>query len=151
MPDTVFSYCLAIGSREFLIEVTRDGFIHWDDYQQRRRLRNPDERHLELDAFLGSARARKRLSAEIDEFTVSFQLSPELFARFSEAARLLADERWTAEHEQELDQFLIPLFWSEVNPHLNDPLPGGVTSPSEFPPAPSPRANARTPSARAGP
>lgn len=129
MSDTLFSYCLAIGSREFLIEVTSDGLIHWDDYQQRRRMRNPDERHLELEAFIGSSKARKRLSAELDEFTVSFQLSPELFARFSEAARLLANDRWTDADEDELDQFLIPLFWSEVNPHLHDPLPGGVTSP----------------------
>ena len=51
MPETLFSYCLTIGCREFLIEITRDGVIHWDDYQQRRRMRNPDERHLELEAF----------------------------------------------------------------------------------------------------
>jgi len=129
MSEPLFCYCLQIANREFLIEVAHDGVIYWDDYQTRRRLRNPGDRHLEIGALLGDPRARKRLRAEIDEFTVSVELSSELFARFREAARLLADDRWTAQDEQELDEFLIPLFWSDVNPHLHDPLPGGVTSP----------------------
>jgi len=89
MDERLFSYCLQIADREFMIQVTRDGFIHWDDYQHRRRVRNPAERGLELHAIAGSERARKRLVAEIGEFTVSLRLSPKMFARFSEAARLL--------------------------------------------------------------
>lgn len=122
MSETLFCYCLQIADREFLIEVTRNGLIHWDDYQARRRTRSPAEQHLEIKAFVGDSRARERLNAEIDEFTVSCRLAPELFARFSEAARLLADDRWGVTDEEKLDQFLIPLFWSEVNPHLINPL-----------------------------
>jgi len=122
MSEPLFCYCLQIANREFLIEVTHDGSIYWDDYQARRRARGPTEHHLEIEAFIGDSHARKRLNAEIDEFTVSCRLAPELFARFSEAARLLADDRWSVTDEEKLDQFLIPLFWSEVNPHLINPL-----------------------------
>lgn len=122
MSDTLFSYCLTVVDREFLIEVSEDGIIYWDDYQERRRLRVPEERYLEIEALVGSSNARKRLRAEIGEFTVAIELRPELLARFREAARLFAEDMWTAEHEHELDQNLMPLFWSEVNPHLHDPL-----------------------------
>ena len=118
MPESLFCYCLEIAGREFLIAVSSEGIIHWDDYQTRQRVRNQADRNLELKAVFGDARARQRLSAEIDEFTVSVELSPELFARFREAARLLADDRWTPDDEAELDRFLVPLFWSEVNPRL---------------------------------
>jgi hypothetical protein len=122
MSEPLFCYCLEIAGREFLIEVSHEGVTYWDDYQMRRRLRNPAERHLEIGAFIGDARARRRLAAEIDEFTVAVKLSPALFARFREAARLLADGRWSADHEQDLDQFLIPMFWSDIDPHLINPL-----------------------------
>lgn len=118
----LFCYCLAIADREFLIEVTRGGSIHWDDYKQRRRMRSDDDRALELQAMAGSERARKRLAAEVDEFTVSFQLSEETFARFTEAARLFDAGEWTDAHEQELDRHLLPLFRAEVNPHLVHPI-----------------------------
>ena len=48
MPDErhpLFSYCLAIGAREFAIQITRDGVIHWDDYQERRRSRGAVTQH----------------------------------------------------------------------------------------------------------
>lgn len=122
MDDILFSYCLQLGDREFLITVTRDGTIHWDDYKQRRRLRSDDDRALELHAIAGSERARERLAAEIDEFTVSFPLSAEMLARFTEAARLFDADQWTDAHEQELDRHLHPLFWAEVNPHLAHPI-----------------------------
>lgn len=122
MNEPLFCYCLKIADREFLLEVTHDGSIHWDDYQARRRARSPAEQHLEIKVFVGDTRARERLNAEIDEFTVSCRLAPELFARFCDAARLLADDRWTDEHELELDRWLVPLFWSDVNPHLINPL-----------------------------
>lgn len=122
MPDRLFSYCIEIASREFMIAVTCDGTIRWDDYKQRRRQRSDDDRALELHALAGSERARKRLAAEIDEFTVSFRLSPEMFARFTEAAHLFDSDQWTDAHEQELDRHLLPLFWSDVNPHLLHPI-----------------------------
>jgi hypothetical protein len=123
MSENLFSYCLMVTDREFLIEITRDGTIHWDDYKQRRRVRSDEDRALELHAIAGSEPARKRLAAEIDEFTVSFPLSAEMLARFIEAARLFDAGEWTDAHEQELDRHLLPLFWSEVNPHLASPLP----------------------------
>jgi hypothetical protein len=128
MSEPLFCYCLTVQDREFLIEVAHDGTIYWDDYQMRRRVRAPDDRCLEIKTLLGDTRARKRLNAEIDEFMVSFRLNPELFARFTEAASLFDAGQWTVAHEEELDQCLVPLFWSDVNPHINDPMerpPGG--------------------------
>ncbi len=122
MSEPLFCYCLQIADREFLIEVAQDGIIHWDDYQTRRRLRGAGDRYLEMKTMLGDARARKRLTAEIDEFTVSFTLRPDVLARVREAARLLAEDRWTVVDEEQLDTLLLPLFWSEVNPHLPHPL-----------------------------
>ena len=72
--EPLFCYCLAVGGREFAIRVGRNGTIHWDDYQQRRSSR-PGE---------GAV-----LMTEPDEFTVSFELEPELLARFRQAAALL--------------------------------------------------------------
>lgn len=122
MSEPLFCYCLQIADREFLIEVAHDGIIYWDDYQTRRRLRGAADRYLEIKTILGDARARKRLTAEIDEFTVSFPLGPELLARIRNAARLLAEDRWTTDDETQLDTLLLPLFWSEVNPHLPQPI-----------------------------
>lgn len=122
MNEPLFCYCLQIADREFLIEVAQDGIIHWDDYQTRRRLRGAEDRYLEMKTMLGDARAQRRLNAEIDEFTVSFALSPDVLARVREAARLLAEDRWTVAQEEQLDTLLLPLFWSEVNPHLPQPL-----------------------------
>lgn len=122
MGKPLFCYCLQIADREFLIEVARDGTIYWDDYKQRRRMRSDKDSALELHALAGSECARKRLAAEIDEFTVSFRLSSEMLGRFNEAARLFDSGQWMDAHEPELDRHLLPLFWSEVNPHLKSPL-----------------------------
>ena len=124
MSEPLFCYCLEIADREFLIAVDHNGVIRWDDYQTRRRERSPSNRYLEIETALGDADARNKLSAEISDFAVSFPLSPELLDRIREAARLLADEKWTASNEEQLDKLLIPLFWSEVNPRLNNPIQG---------------------------
>ncbi len=122
MNEPLFCYCLKIADREFLLEVTHDGIIYWDDYQTRRSLRGEEDRYLEIKSVVGDARARKRLNAEIDEFTVSFPLGPDVLARVREAARLLAEDRWTVTDEGQFDTLLFPLFWSEVNPHLPHPM-----------------------------
>ena len=122
MNEPLFCYCLKIADREFLLEVTHDGIIYWDDYQTRRSLRGEEDRYLEIKSVVGDARARKRLNAEIDEFTVSFPLDSDVLARVREAARLLAEDRWTVAHEEPLDTLLLPLFWSEVNPYLPNPM-----------------------------
>ena len=93
-----------------------------DDYQTRRSLRGVEDRYLEIKSVIGDARARRRLTAEIDEFTVSFALGPDVLTRVREAARLLAEDRWTVADEEQLDTLLLPLFWSEVNPHLPHPM-----------------------------
>lgn len=118
----LFCYCLQIADREFLIEVAEDGTIYWDDYQTRRRLRGAEDRYFEIQTILGDARARKRLTREIDQFTVSFSLGPNVLARIREAAHLLAEDRWTVADEERFDTLLLPLFWSEVNPRIHDPL-----------------------------
>ncbi len=122
MSEPLFCYCLQIADREFLIEVGHDGIIYWDDYQTRRRLRGAEDRYLEINTVLGDARARKRLTAEIDEFTVFFSLEPDVLTRIREAARLLDEDRWTVADEDQIDTLLLPLFWSEVNPHLPHPM-----------------------------
>lgn len=122
MSEPLFCYCLQIADREFLIEVGHDGISYWDDYQTRRSLRGEQDRDLEIKSVVGDARARRRLHAEIDEFTVSFPLDPDVLARVREAARLLAEDRWTVTDEEQLDTLLLPLFWSEVNPHLPHPM-----------------------------
>lgn len=115
MPDErqpLFCYCLGVGQREFAIRVTPDGVIHWDDYQQRRSSRG-----------LGAPEGEDTvLMIEPDEFSVSFELSTELLARFRTAATMLEAGTWTTEDEGRLDEALIPLFWERVNPWLNHPL-----------------------------
>ncbi|EDY16580.1 hypothetical protein CfE428DRAFT_5859 [Chthoniobacter flavus Ellin428] len=84
-------------------------------------MRNPEERCLKCKlsptalvpsrAQHGDRRVHRVLS-----------LAPELFARFTEAARFFGGDQWTTKHEQELDQFLVPLFWTKVIPHINNPL-----------------------------
>ena len=115
MPDErhpLFSYCLAIGAREFAIQITRDGVIHWDDYQERRRSRGAVTQH-----HVGSI-----MMSEPDEFTVSFELGAELLAHFQTAATMLEAGTWTTEDESTLDEKLLPLFWQQVNPRLVHPF-----------------------------
>ncbi len=38
-------------------------------------------------------------------------------------AHLFDSDQWTDAHEQKLDLHLLPLFGSEVNPRLRNPLP----------------------------
>ena len=122
MSEPLFSYCLQIADREFLIQVAHDGIICWDDYKMRHRLRGPSDQYLEIQVALGDDRARERLVTEMDEFTVAVPLSPELLARFREAATLFAEDRWTDAEEDGLDTVLIPFFWAEVNPRLKHPF-----------------------------
>lgn len=126
MSEPLFCYCLQIVDREFLIQVAHDGIIYWDDYKMRHRLRGPSDQHLEIHTALGDDGARERLITEMDEFTVAVPLSPELLARFREAATMLAEDRWTTAHEEGLDTVLIPFFWSEVNPRLKHPFESPV-------------------------
>ena len=122
-PDPVlFSYCLDFGNREFTIHVTHDGIIHWDDYMQRRRQRPEDDKYLEIESLVGSSRARKRLESEIDNYTISFPLPEHIFSRIEVAAQMFDAGTWTVEHEKQLDELLIPLFWEHVNPYLEPPL-----------------------------
>lgn len=122
MSEPLFCYCLQIADREFLIQVSHDGMIYWDDYKMRHGLRGAADRYLEIQVALGDERARKRLDSEMDEFTVALPLPPELFAHFREAATLLAEDRWTTVDEEKLDAVLRPMFWNEVNFLIHSPL-----------------------------
>jgi hypothetical protein len=122
-PDPVlFSYCLDLGDREFLIAVTRDGFIHWDDYMQRRRQRHEEDKDLEIQTLLGSSRARKLLESETHIYTIDFKLPEDVFSRIEVAAEMFKAGTWTIEHEKELDKLLELLFWEQVNPYLEPQL-----------------------------
>ena len=118
LDEPLFCYCLEIGEREFAIRVTREGVIHWDDYQERRRAR------------MSAARGKKGGSVLMmapDEFTVSFALSDDLFVRLRAAAAAFRAQKWTSADELQLDECLAPLFWERVNPHLAQPLSGPVS------------------------
>jgi len=120
MPDQrqpLFCYCLTVGKRELAIQVTHDGVIHWDDYQEGRRSRDAAAR----------AEAGIVFMTEPDEFTVSFELSAELLAHFRKAAAMFDAGTWTTADESKLDEKLLPLFWQQVNPRLVHPL----TAPTE--------------------
>lgn len=105
----LFSYCLCIGGREFFIQVTEDGTIHWDDYQERRR------------ASAGPPHPPPGVMQ--DEFTVSLPLEPSLIEEIRRAVSLFDAGQWTVDHEQQLDEKLLPLFWGQVNSRLPRPLP----------------------------
>ena len=108
----LFCYCLTIDGREFAIQVTHEGVIQWDDYQERGRARAVTMQHDD----------GKILMTAPDEFTVSFALSDELLERFQNAAASFESDKWTTDDEQRLDEHLIPLFWKRVNPLLARPL-----------------------------
>jgi hypothetical protein len=118
----LFCYSLEIQGREFMIYVSHDGAIYWDDYQDRRAARPPEERYLEIRMIVGDENARKRLDAETAEYTITFQLPLDVFLRIQEAARRFDADDWTTEDEIELNKHLEPLFWSEVNPYINKAL-----------------------------
>lgn len=93
-PDPVlFSYCIDFGNREFSITVTREGLVHWDDYLQRRRQRPKDNKYLEMQTMLGSARVRKLLDSEIHNYTVNFKLPEEVFSRIEVPQKCLKQAR----------------------------------------------------------
>lgn len=113
--EPLFCYCLAIGGREFVVQVSHDGHLLWDDYQKRREDLDSTGK---LPPVVGGV-----LALEPDEFTVSFKLDRAMLARFREAAALFQADAWTVEHESELDRHLVPLFWERVNAKLAQPLP----------------------------
>lgn len=104
-PEVLFSYSLALGGREFLIRVMSSGLMVWDDYQARRACCDP------VAPMVGD-----------DEFTVSLNLSSELLSWFNKAATMLTDGSWTSQDESDLDEKLTPLFWSQINPCLPNPI-----------------------------
>lgn len=105
----LFSYCLAIGGREFLIRVTPSGVMDWDDYQDRRECGNPTASMVAQD-----------------EFTVSLQLAPEMLNRFQHASAKFDGGEWGIEDESELDRELTPLFWNQINSRLPHPIQAPV-------------------------
>lgn len=106
----LFSYCLCVGGREFFIQVSQDGTIHWDDYQERRRAKG------------GPPHPTPGVMQ--DEFTVSLLLELSLMEEIRRATSLFDSAQWTVAHEQQLDKVLLPLFWNQVNARLPRPVPG---------------------------
>ncbi len=80
----------------------------------RHRVRGQADQYIEIQVAVGDRRARERLIAEMDDFTGAVPLSPELLARFREAAPRLDEDRWTTTDEVELDQVVAPFFCSSV-------------------------------------
>lgn len=140
----VFSYALDIQDREFWIHVSADKKIHWDDVKFRRKRRSNEDRYLEIKTMMGDKQARARLGSETDNFTVSVEISDDLFEWLGEMNRRDEERggKLTAEAKadtREIDRRLTEFFWNEVNEFLNpqlkrpdEPSTGsGKLSPSE--------------------
>lgn len=104
-PAVLFSYCLAIDRREFLVRAMFSGLMLWDDYQARRQC-------------YGSTAPM----AGDDRFTVAITMDPALLAWFQELAARVEAGSWGLKDEAALDKRLAPMFWDQVNPHLPRPL-----------------------------
>ena len=116
--DLLFCYCLQVGGREFAIRVDHGGNMIWDDYPSRRAAQAVDDDGLAAPLF----------AAEPDAFTVLVQARGNLLAQIREAAAQVAVDEWDAEDEARLDDLLLPLFWTQVNPRLRQPVEPGNTN-----------------------
>jgi hypothetical protein len=115
--DLLFCYCLQVGGREFAIRVDHGGNMIWDDYPSRREAQTDD----------GDGLAAHLFAAEPDAFTVLVQARGNLLAQIRVAADRVATDEWAAEDEARLDDILLPLFWTQVNPRLRHPVDPGNT------------------------
>lgn len=115
--DLLFCYCLQVGGREFAIRVDHGGNMIWDDYPSRR----------EAQAVDGDGLAAPLFAAEPDTFAVEVQARGDILGQIRAAAARVASDEWAAEDEARLDDFLLPLFWAQVNPRLRHPVDPGNT------------------------
>lgn len=116
--DLLFCYCLQVGGREFAIRVDHGGSMIWDDYPSRRA----------GQAVHGDGLAAPLFAAEPDTFTVEVQARGHLLGQIRVAADRVATDEWAAEDEARLDDLLLPLFWTQVNPRLRQPIEPGNTN-----------------------
>ena len=116
--DLLFCYCLQVGGREFAIRVDHGGNMTWDDYTSRREKQTAD----------GDGLAAPLFAAEPDAFTVEVQARGDLLGTIRVAADRVASDEWAAEDEARLDDILLPLFWTQVNPRLRHPVDPGNTN-----------------------
>ena len=116
--DLLLCYCLQVGGREFAIRVDHGGNMIWDDYPSRRAAQAVDD----------DALAALLFAAEPDAFTVEVQALGDLLGQIRVAADRVATDEWAAEDEARLDDLLLPLFWTQVNPRLRQPIEPGNTN-----------------------
>jgi len=116
--DLLFCYCLQVGGREFAIRVDHGGNMTWDDYPSRRAAQTAD----------GDGLAAPLFAVEADDFTFAVLADPMLLAEIWLAAARVTSGEWSAEDEARLDDLLLPLFWTQVNPRLRHPVDPGNTN-----------------------
>jgi hypothetical protein len=116
--DLLFCYCLQVGGREFAIRVDHGGNMIWDDYPSRRAAQAVD----------GDGLAAPLFAAEPDAFTVEVQARGDLLGQIRVAAARVTSDEWAAEDEARLDDLLLPLFWTQVNLRLRQPIEHGNTN-----------------------
>ncbi len=116
--DLLLCYCLQVGGREFAIRVDHGGNMIWDDYPSRRAAQAVDDDGLAAPLF----------AAEPDAFTVEVQARGDLLGQIRAAATQVASDEWAAEDEARLDDLLLPLFWTQVNLRLRQPIEPGNTN-----------------------
>lgn len=129
----IFYYLIEIEDKEFPLVIMPDGMSQWEDHDERRKTRHPQDRHLELQALLGDQRACRKLRNELLEFTISVEVPKKLFLK----AMKMAQEQQrveittagsqpispkTARDITEINQLLTKFFWKEVNPLLCQPI-----------------------------
>jgi hypothetical protein len=123
----VLYYALEVVGREFLLAINSDGSSQWDDHSERRRIRHPRDRFLELAAFAGDPNAFRRLEHECIEFAIDATVTQEILAKAADVA--LKDRlpsRYVSQSivrdVAEMDAMLTDFFWKKINPQLGRPI-----------------------------
>jgi hypothetical protein len=98
--------------------VDHGGNMIWDDYPSRRAAQAVD----------GDGLAAPLFAVEADVFTFAVLADPMLLAEIWLAAARVTSGEWSAEDEARLDDLLLPLFWTQVNPRLRHPVDPGNTN-----------------------
>lgn len=121
--DCRASWCLSVGEREFSLYLLDGRTVCFVDTAAYRALRPKERFTPELRAFVGDAKAAQQIWRERQEFSLSFEVDDVLVQKWLAADAMIEKEGdITGEMEAEIDALLMPYFWSEVNPHLTEPV-----------------------------
>lgn len=119
-----FSYCLEIiPGREFSIHVDTDGMIHFYDRASDEATRPKGYSERQLAMMFGEIADTDEFENRERDYTVSIPIPIEHRFDLEFATALFHSEKWTPDHEADLDTKLVPLFWEHINHRLKHPIP----------------------------